>query len=106
MPSSADNKQLRELLHLRFRALLGSPRGDDVAYHLADLHAGLTHAAETIERIAHVSEAQRADALRVYLAELGGELFEHIGPHAQSVRPPLEQLIADLFDEENRRREL
>lgn len=101
-----DDKQLRAALHSRFQSLVGSPKGDEVAYHLADLHHGLTHAARTIERIADLGEARGEDRLRTLLAELGGELFEHIDPHVRSVRPALEELIADLFERADSRGEL
>ena len=97
---------LRKALHERFRALLGSPSGDEVAYHLADLHGGLIHAARTIQEIGTLDTTDGDAPLRGKLAELGGELFEHIDPHLKGVRVALEELIADLYEQAERRGEL
>jgi hypothetical protein len=98
-----DDKELRDSLHSRFRELVGAPEGDEVAYHLADLHGGFAHAARMIELVAGRSEVLSGDALRAALTDLAGELFEHIHPHIERVQPGLEKLVADLFDEAERR---
>lgn len=101
-----DSRRLRDALHHRLRTLLGTPRGDEVAYHLADLHDGLFHAARLIERLAGLNDSSHESELRTVLAELNGELFEHTSPHLEKVRPAMEELVSRLFEAADRRGEL
>jgi hypothetical protein len=98
--------------HLRWRrALLKSlshfaaGEATELGIHLGDLRYGFLHAIELIEQLASTGPDYDPEILRVTLAHLKGELFEHLLPHIHGVEPALSSVVSTLYQDAEERGE-
>lgn len=104
--SESQNAQVRKRLHEWLRTALPSGRGDELAYHLADLHTAFLNTARRLETLAETGATSPPAELRRLLSGLAGEIHEHIPAHLDGARLDLEPWIERLYEEAEARGEL
>lgn len=75
----------------------------ELGIHLGDLRDGFLHAVQLIEQLAATSGDHDPETLRLTLAHLKGELFDHLLPHIQGVEPALSSVVSRLYQEAEER---
>ena len=76
----------------------GAADAEDLAFHLVDLAEACEDVAAKVSRLAAQNGQELVD--KRVLAELEGQLFEHMLPHMNAIRPLLDQVTARLYEGE------
>jgi hypothetical protein len=104
--SSLSSSQVRAGLHDALKRVLSSKEGDDLAYHLADLHGAFVGAAQRIQELSALSSAMPEVELRRLLSGLMGELYEHMPHHLEEAHKILQPWVDRLYDQADSRGDL
>lgn len=103
--SSLSSAQVRTGLHDWLRSVLPE-QGDDLAYHLADLHEAFAATAQRLQVLSALSPHTPETELRSLLSGLMGELYEHMPHHLEEAHKVLQPWVERLYDEADTRGEL
>lgn len=101
------NKEHREhsqprppLLELEWATrVVGSDGVHELEIHFGDLYVACGDVMQKIERIGAWTESVDPQVVRRTLAQLEAQLYEHILPHLQRLKPPLNVLTSRLYAE-------
>lgn len=100
-----DSSDYRRRLEAWLPTLDAAESEDQLRIHLGDLHGACAHVLATLEKLPALSSANEAE-LRRTLADLNGELYEHLVPHLKALRPHLDAVVRQRYREAERRGEL
>lgn len=104
MHSIEDDLRWRRAL-LTSLSRFAAGEASELGIHLGDLRDGFLHAVELIEQLADTNEDYEPQTLRLTLAHLKGELFDHLLPHIEGVEPALSSVVSRLYQEAEERGE-
>ncbi len=82
--------------------LVGSEGVDQLRIHLGDLYVACGDVMQKIERINASAESAETETVRRTLAQLEAQLYEHILPHLEQLKPTLNKLTSRLYSEAER----
>jgi hypothetical protein len=94
-----EDVQLRGKLTEWLASLEGGQSGREVGVHLGDLYPACENVMRLTERMLTLSPSAHNHDLRRTMAELSAELFEHILPHLEELRPSLTALVERLYEQ-------
>jgi uncharacterized membrane protein YccC len=77
--------------------LATGPQSVELRTHLGDLYAACGDVVNKLEQLSQLDPVRDADSVRRLLAQLEGQLYEHVLPHLQELRPTLSALTSHLY---------
>lgn len=103
---ATDGAEYRKRLERWLPALTAEADVPSFCHHLGDLRDAFARTVAHLEGLPDVDPSRDAKRLRQALAELNGELYQHMLPHMTELRPLLERLTRRLYHEAEKKGEL